>query len=193
MLADFVGHGLAAAIGGLPLSSIFHATARKQVPLPEVLVTMNDALRGFLPAGYFCGALLLDLDAERGCVQFWNGAMPPSVMWSPRRSQFSLMESSHLPLGVVSSAELGSELTTLPLEPGDHVLIMSDGVTEFQGPSGDLFGLPRLERALRDAPERDPFDSVMDAITSFSDLLTQTNDDVSLIRLSVPERAERGA
>lgn len=185
MLADFVGHGLAAAIGGLPLSYIFHATARKEVALPEVLATMNDALRGFLPGGHFCGAILLDLDSRQGRVDFWNGGMPPSLLWRPGSAELSLLPSEHLPLGVVSSSELGVEPSSLPVTGGDQLLVMSDGVTEFEGATGELFGLGRIERALRDAPAQDPYDSIVNALNDFREILNQANDDASLIRIHV--------
>jgi serine phosphatase RsbU (regulator of sigma subunit) len=185
MLADFVGHGLSAAVGGLPLSSIFRATARKLIPLAEVLTTMNDSLRGFLPRGYFCGAVLLDLDVERRCVQFWNGGMPASLLWRSSDAQLSGLPSEHLPLGVVSSSDLGVEPRTLPITPGDQLVIMSDGVTEFENPSGELFGFSGIERALRAGGEPDAFDAIINALSDFGELVTQANDDMSLIRLCV--------
>jgi len=193
LLADFVGHGLAAAIGGLPLSSIFRATARKQIPIPEVLTTMNDSLRSFLPGGHFCGAILLDLDVANGSVHFWNGGMPSSVIWRTSSSELLLLPSEHLPLGIVSSAELGVEPSTLRVEPGDQLLVMSDGITEFEGPTGELFGLSGVERALRNARDRDPFDAVVDALGEFAELMTH-KDDFSLIRIRVPPSGSpRGA
>lgn len=185
LVADFVGHGLAAAIGGLPLSSIFHATARKQVPLSEVVTTMNDALRGFLPPSYFCGAILLEIDVRRRRLEFWNGGMPSSLLWRASSGELTLLSSCHLPLGVVHSAQLGTEPTTVPIAGGDQILLLSDGITESLGASGELFGVTGVEQALRQRPTVDAFDAVVDALADFSDLLTQSTDDASLIRLRV--------
>jgi serine phosphatase RsbU (regulator of sigma subunit) len=40
-------------------------------------------------------------------------------------------------------------ITSFNLEPGDSLLIMSDGVAEAQNPQGELFGFDRIEQMLR--------------------------------------------
>jgi serine phosphatase RsbU (regulator of sigma subunit) len=50
---------------------------------------------------------------------------------------------SGLPLGIVANADYTE--TTLQLEPGDTLTLMSDGVVEAQAASGELFGFERTQ------------------------------------------------
>jgi Stage II sporulation protein E (SpoIIE)/Histidine kinase-like ATPase domain len=185
MLGDFVGHGLAAAIGGLPLSSIFHATTRKQVPLREVLFTVNESLRSFLPGGHFCCGILLELDERSGTLSIWNGGMPPALLSRSKSAELVELASSDPPLAVVSGADMGFEVQTIAVEPGDQIVIMSDGVLEFQGANGELFGLERVKSAIRGVASKDPIDVLVDTIYDFAGVMLQSSDDLSLVRVDV--------
>ena len=68
----------------------------------------------------------------------------------------------HLPLGF--EPESTYELTTLKIEAGDRVILMSDGIYEAPAPTGELWGTTRLETTLMDhrsAPLRETLPALM--------------------------------
>ena len=183
MLGDFVGHGLPAAIGGLPLASAFYATARKGVPLAEVIGTMNDSLFTLLQRGHFCGAVLLDLDYDSGRLLVWNGGMPAALLLSGSK-EIRELPSRHLPLGTVPSSELEVEVSGYDVQPGDVVLCFSDGVPETRNLSGELFGMDRVKQILSKNAPSDGFEGLLRALEAFRGI-EQSADDVSLVAVTV--------
>ncbi|HET9929838.1 MAG TPA: PP2C family protein-serine/threonine phosphatase, partial [Polyangiaceae bacterium] len=189
MLGDFVGHGLSAAIGGIPLASIFYATARKGVPLIEVVVTMNQMLRDVLPPGYFCAAILLELGD--GQLSYWNGGMPPGLLRSSVNHDVRELPSGDFPLGIVGEESLELSLQTLTVHEGDRVLCYSDGLIEARSPDGILFGVERAIRAYADADAEDAFEHLSSTLAEFRGV-ADASDDLSIVEITVG-LADRGA
>ncbi|MDQ2647023.1 MAG: SpoIIE family protein phosphatase [Myxococcota bacterium] len=183
MLGDCVGHGLPAALGGLPLSSVFYATAAKNVPMPEVVSTMNDTLLALLPRGFFCAAVLLELSPDGKQLWIWNGGMPPVFVCSGQSERLRQIHSSDLPLGTVPSPELDVAGVRLTLDAGDRILCFSDGLIETQSTKNELFG---LERAAVIAAQRAPdevFGALLGAVVEFRGD-NPAFDDLSLVEVT---------
>jgi serine phosphatase RsbU (regulator of sigma subunit) len=62
-------------------------------------------------------------------------------------------ETTGLPLGVMPGFEY--EAVTIPLEPGDTLTVFTDGVTDSLNPTGEMFGLDRVEKFIT-PDESDP-------------------------------------
>jgi len=183
MLGDCVGHGLPAALGGLPLSSVFYATAAKNVPMAEVVSTMNDTLLALLPRGFFCAAVLLELSPDGKRLSIWNGGMPPVFVCSQGPEPLRQIHSGDLPLGTVPSKQLEPAGVTLSVEHGDRILCFSDGLIETQSTRNELFG---LERAAAIATQRAPdevFGALLGAVVEFRGD-SPSFDDLSLVEVT---------
>jgi sigma-B regulation protein RsbU (phosphoserine phosphatase) len=99
------------------------------------------------------------------------------------------LDAQGLPFGVDSGERFGAGLEEreIDLDPGDVVLLYTDGVIE-AGPATGQFGIERLQQALSAAPPdgsaREILDSVMEAVDGF--LSGQPlGDDVTLICLKI--------
>jgi sigma-B regulation protein RsbU (phosphoserine phosphatase) len=81
------------------------------------------------------------------------------------------------PLGIVDTARYVPKSVTLA--PGDLLFLYSDGVTEAENPTSDLFGSERLEQALREArgrPAREVVEHVVQRVTAFASGAPQSDD-----------------
>ncbi|HTQ04705.1 MAG TPA: SpoIIE family protein phosphatase [Polyangiaceae bacterium] len=181
MLGDFVGHGLPAAIGGLPLASVFYATTKKGVPLHEVVATMNERQLATLPRGFFCAAILLEL--EGGRLRYWNGGMPTACLRRATRRAVEELPPHDVALGVVASSEMALAIGVLEMGPQDCLYCYSDGLVETRSPSGEFFGQARAARVIAEAPPEEAFDSLLAALAAFRGA-AQTVDDVSLVAVT---------
>jgi sigma-B regulation protein RsbU (phosphoserine phosphatase) len=99
----------------------------------------------------------------------------------------SLDEAGGLPLGLVSGPEY--EATSVPLEPGDLLLLYTDGITEAMPDrsSGEIFGTTRLDQTLLACGAASPKDClarVRSAIADYSEG-APPNDDQTLIAMRV--------
>jgi PAS domain S-box-containing protein len=185
MLGDFTGHGLSAAVGTIPVASTFYATCRKGVSLVESTETINDLLKGVLPAGLFCAAAMLGLDPTRGELLVWNGGLPAVIVRNSRDGGLRLHASQSLPLGLVASRELDVKFTSISVEPTDDIVVYTDGLTEAQNAAGELYGQERVASVLaKPGQPGDGFARLVADLTSFRGSI-RAADDVSLIVVTV--------
>lgn len=143
--ADASGHGLAAAISGLPVLEMFYAMAGKGVAVGEIAREMNAKLKGYLPAGRYLAALLLCVDFRGKVVEVWNGGMPQGmVLIHGAPGPGEALKSRQLPLGVVADALFDAACTRFPWAEPVRLLFVSDGLVEATDPAGEPFGHARL-------------------------------------------------
>jgi serine phosphatase RsbU (regulator of sigma subunit) len=88
-------------------------------------------------------AIIAELEIDTGRLRWISAGHPPPLLLRGDR----LLK----PLGVAPSPPLGTQLATEPpvegvaaLEPGDMVLLYTDGLTEARRPGGELFSVERL-------------------------------------------------
>jgi sigma-B regulation protein RsbU (phosphoserine phosphatase) len=150
-IADVSGHGTPAAV----LMAITHAIAHSQpgshTPPAMLLQYLNEQLaRSYTQAGTFVTAFYAILDpTTRQFTYSRAGHNPPRVVRSNR--VLSLDRNGALPLGIVSTEKFGESVITL--EPGDLLVIYTDGITEARspanGPEGrQFFDTDRLDKLL---------------------------------------------
>jgi serine phosphatase RsbU (regulator of sigma subunit) len=182
-LGDFTGHGLPAALGALPASSVFLAMAAKGLPVETIAVELNRKLYQLLPIGYFCCAVLLELSADRRQLHVWNGGLPPILLRRRGASGYERLRSHSVPLGVLGEREFETEATSLPLHQGDVVYAYTDGLTEAEDLDGEMWGLERLETfLLRDDLPSSKLPALIDAVLEHVNL-APASDDISIVEL----------
>ncbi|WP_375739182.1 SpoIIE family protein phosphatase [Pseudomonas boanensis] len=192
LLGDFTGHGLPAAIGAMPLAEVFYGMTAKGYGLVDILREMNAKLKRILPVGVFCCAALVNLSFHRRVVEVWNGGLPNGHLRRADSGEVVPLVSRHLPLGVLDPASFDARFETYPVETGDRLVLVSDGVLETRNDADELFGDERLQ-AVFDANRQGDrlFEEIQQALTAFRG---QAQDDVSMIEVCVldetVERAE---
>lgn len=183
-LGDFTGHGLPAAIGAMPVAEIFYGMATKGFGAADILSEINRKLKKILPVGMFCCGAMLDADFKLGQLRAWNGGLPDG--WLVRANGKHLtIPSRHLPLGVQAPDQFQASMTVLPVEPGDQVVIMTDGFPESRNARGEQFGEAGVHRVLADLqPPQEPFDALMERIRMFTGK-PDAADDLTLCALEI--------
>ncbi|MGH8353121.1 MAG: fused response regulator/phosphatase [Pseudomonas sp.] len=187
LLGDFTGHGLPAAIGAMPLAEVFYGMTAKGHSLAEILREINAKLKRILPVGVFCCATLLNLSFQRGVVEVWNGGLPDGYLHRAGSGERIPLVSRHLPLGVLEPATFDDKYEVYPLELGDRLFLLSDGVLETRNSADQLFGEERLLAVFAANPQSDRlFEEIQEALTAFRG---EAQDDVSMIEVSLVEEA----
>jgi phosphoserine phosphatase RsbU/P len=157
VLADVAGHGeaVSAAAGRLRDALRQHVEEWDQSTLIRQL---ND---NFLKAGgstRFATAFLASFYADSGELLFTNaGHVPPLWYRATAREWSLLLESTplskaivDLPLGIIAGTSYSQ--TAIQMEPGDLLLLYTDGVSEAYDESGMQLGLERLLSIARNLP-----------------------------------------
>jgi len=188
LLGDFTGHGLAAAIGALPLSDVFYGMTAKGFSLAEVIRECNRKLCSVLPAGYFCCAAGLYIDFSRQTVEFWNGGLPSVYL---RRNQASAhqqsvmpLSSNHLPLGILSPERFKDDTQVVEVETADRLFLATDGVIEARNEQGEYFGADRLEQIIQSRGIEELFGSVKQDVYDFMKE-EDRDDDITMVEVEI--------
>ena len=151
MVLDAMGRGLSAGLTSAAAIASIRAARRNGGQLPVLARAADDALLEQFPDVRFVTGVLAELEMTSGVLHYLNAGHPPPLLIRDGRVVKSLTGGRRRPLGLEDdSTEVGTET----LQPGDWVLIYTDGVTEAYDPSGERFGVSRLteviERSMAD-------------------------------------------
>jgi two-component system, HptB-dependent secretion and biofilm response regulator len=146
LLGDFTGHGLAAAVAALPTAETFRSMTAKGFAPNQILIEINRKLRAQLPTGKFLAAVFIQVSRSLERVWAINCGMPDVLLCSDKGIR-ARIASSTLPLAVLREPDLGDGLRPYPIEPGERLILASDGVHEAANSAGEQFGRARLESA----------------------------------------------
>jgi len=165
VIADVAGHGPAAAVVMAMLRTAMSIYRRLDMPGNEVVRIINDFMWDGLRDGTFVTAFFLRVDPKSGDVTYANAGHMPAIVRRHDGTIDRLDAEGSVPIGVIPEVEsAGGDAT---LEPGDIIVMYTDGVSDAFSAERELFGEARLKAAIRDAPF-DP-DGVLDAILTAVD------------------------
>lgn len=147
LIADVAGHGAAAATVMAMLHAILHAYEGSGLHPHLVLEHANSRLVAAGLEGAFTTAFLGVYDPSTGEFQFSRaGHNPPRWKRGATGEVLALEEAGSLPLGVFEP--LGATSASIKLEPGDTVVLYTDGITESFNDKREMFGVDGLDAAL---------------------------------------------
>jgi serine phosphatase RsbU (regulator of sigma subunit) len=140
---DAMGHGLpAAGLVSLALSAYRHSRRNGDGPA-EAYAAIESALSGHELSSRFTTALIAELDLESGALRWVSAGHPAPLLLRGGRLVKTLEVTPSPPLGLGLAAGPPAEGRE-SLEPGDMVLLYTDGLTEARRPGGGLFTAERL-------------------------------------------------
>jgi serine phosphatase RsbU (regulator of sigma subunit) len=179
-LGDVAGKGPPAALLAAAVQSNFAAHAPVSASPADAMARINKALlRRAIEARFatmFYGAVTPD-----GRLSYCNaGQEPPLVL---RADGVNWLEEGGPVLGLLSIATYAYD--TVPLQPGDLVVVCSDGVTEARNLAGDEFGRDRLVDELKGRHGSKPevaLEHLLGVVKNFSQGAAQA-DDITLLIL----------
>jgi sigma-B regulation protein RsbU (phosphoserine phosphatase) len=129
----------------------------------------------------FATLVYLELAPDSGRVRLLNaGHMPPLVV---RGDAVEELPRGSLALSLIATAEFAEQ--AVELQPGDTLVVYSDGVTEAMNPGGDFYGDERL-RASLGRVARLPVDRLGASVVAAVDAFVgeaRPHDDLSLVVL----------
>ena len=164
IVADASGHGPAAATIMAMLQAIVHAYTPETRAPGQVLEHMNQQMARKKIEGSFTTALAAILDPVAGTFAYASaGHHAPLLRYPDGRVVELSCEEGGPPLAVDPDAAIGGR--THALQPGETVLLYTDGVIEQANPQGQRFNLAGLTDALAQAagPPRLVLDHVGEA------------------------------
>jgi serine phosphatase RsbU (regulator of sigma subunit) len=118
--------------------------------------------------------------SSRDRLLTWSGAGHEHILWhSTLDRRIHRIRTGGLALGLQRERFLPREEKRLLLNPGDSVLLYTDGVTDCRGPDGQAYGLDRLERTFerfQDLPSEEMVEAILSDLDQFRKQTPPTDD-----------------
>jgi sigma-B regulation protein RsbU (phosphoserine phosphatase) len=141
---DVSGKGAAAALYGSLVSGLLRTMSPRRRPA-ELLKALNEVLiERKVEARYVTLCVLLWDPVTRRIVMANAGAIPPMIC---RGSEMVKVRVEGVPVGLLDSREY--EEVPFQAEPGDMIVLYSDGITDHLNAAGTEFGRGRLAQVVR--------------------------------------------
>jgi CheY-like chemotaxis protein len=181
ILADFTGHGLKAAIGALPASTIFKAMIAKGFACDKILAEMNNKLKKILPVAMFMAVQYVVVRKELDYALICVCGMPDVLIKKAGKIQQKI-PSSLYPLSVNANVDYKPLFEKVPIQTGVSIILFSDGLIETTNHQKVLFGQSRLEKLLESTHSEQVIANVKAALSTFSKRGKQ-EDDISFAEI----------
>ncbi|MGW1200062.1 PP2C family protein-serine/threonine phosphatase [Streptomyces sp. NPDC002536] len=145
MILDSMGHDLAAGLTTSVAMAAARNARRGGGDLADVVCSVDEALAEWLP-DHFCTGVMCRLDALTGVLRWVNCGHPPPLLIRAERVLGGVLDSPpQPPIGLAGQlAPAVREVHETTLEPGDRVLLYTDGVVEARDADGAEFGLDQF-------------------------------------------------
>jgi phosphoserine phosphatase RsbU/P len=155
-LADVSGHGQAVAALGATLREMMerHLTALAQV---ELMRDLNEAVRRELDQVHYATMVAVGWHGRRRLLVVTNAGHPPPLWYRAAHGTWNWLDTAGLrrrdrgsgvPLGLLE--QIDYERRVVRPQPGDLVVLYSDGLSEATDPAGEELGRDRLLSIARD-------------------------------------------
>jgi sigma-B regulation protein RsbU (phosphoserine phosphatase) len=138
---DGVGRGLRAGLAYTVAVTATRAARRAGHDLYEQVRAADAALLEQFDDARFVTAVLGELNMDTGMLRYINAGHPAPLLLRDGKFIRELPSGRRMPLGLDDTRErVGAE----QLEPGDRILLYTDGVVEARDAHGEFFGLEAL-------------------------------------------------
>jgi sigma-B regulation protein RsbU (phosphoserine phosphatase) len=179
-VGDVAGKGVASSLLMSHLHAIFRSLLSVGMPLPELMERANRVFcESTMPAHY--ATLVCGRAGAAGEVEICSaGHCRPAVA---RRGGVSTIDAGGIPLGLFCAASYPT--MKVSLDPGDLLVLYTDGVSEARNPAGDEFGEDRILDAAaecRNAADGNAPESILRRLTAFR-AGTPAADDLTLMTI----------
>lgn len=181
-IADVSGKGVPAAIFMAVSRTLIKATGLRDLPSNECIKTVNDMLCGESVESMFVTVFYGIYDLKTGMIDFTNAGHNPPYILHADGSVEMLKTECNLVLGAIEGMSFKNE--SLQLNPGDAIVMYTDGVTEAENIEHAQFGESNLEAALSElkgAPSQQIVDTINAKVKEFAGDAPQSDDVTQLV------------
>lgn len=181
VIADVSGKGISAALLMAFVRPVMRAALDRSGDPAAALERTNTILATERQTGLFVTALATTIDTRTGVVRFASAGHESPLVLSPDAPPRQLGEPAAPLLGAFERLEVAA--TELRLQPGESLVLYTDGVTDAVDPAGRRFGEERFIETLAAAsrqPAEDIRAAVIDAVAAFRGP-AEAADDLALL------------
>jgi len=181
-IGDVCGHGLGPALVMAETRAYLRALLGAGLDLGATFREVHSALAADLDEQHYVTLLVAQIDPVGRRLRYRSAGHPPGFVLDDAGRVKAVLHSTGLPLGMLPDRG-HADGQEHALEPGDLVVLVTDGVTDRQAADGSYFGSEGVLAVIRQEqrlPAREIVDRLRSAVSDFGDGQPQV-DDIAMV------------
>jgi serine phosphatase RsbU (regulator of sigma subunit) len=187
VVGDVTDHGISSAL----LMTTARAFLRERVHTPpsECAAIISDVnkrlVRDVEELNLFMTMFYGEIDIKEKMIRWVKAGHEPAILYTPGTDSHEMLAGEGLPLGVMEDAVYKEYQKRI--NPGQIILIGTDGIKEAVNPNGEMFGNKRLMNVIRDYADksaREILDKAFESLNNFRHP-REPDDDETLVVVKV--------
>lgn len=182
LLGDATGHGIGPALSVTQVRAMLRMAVRLGAGLDESFRHINDQLADDLSSNRFVTAFLGVLDTTTHKLTYHAGGQGPILQFHAGRLESTLASATTLPMGMMTIFK-PMESRIAPMEKGDILAAITDGIYEYENREGEMFGEARVVEIVRHEAASSAetiLKRIVESVAAFAAGAPQ-NDDMTLL------------
>ena len=177
VIGDVTDKGVPAALVMATTRSLLRSAAERYDAPGAVLERTNDLLVEDIPPKMFVTCLYAVLEPSSGRLVYANAGHDVPYLRQP--DGVVEMRARGMPLGLLPHMKYEERETTM--QPGDCLLLYSDGLVEAHSPTREMLGFPRLQSLMAGPTGDQLVPYLLDHLHQFTGPTWEQEDDVTLV------------
>jgi len=177
-MADVTGHGIGPAMLASVCRAYSRASFNNSDDLATTLQNINRSFSEDLTPAHFATYVAVVFEEGSNQLELLSAGHAPLFFYSACDRSVQCMKAQAIPLGILPEMESTSPVK-LAMQPGDMLLLVTDGFFEWENQTQELFGTERLGEILRNFGDREPeliIAELYDSVVNFSQGTPQKDD-----------------
>jgi phosphoserine phosphatase RsbU/P len=154
LIADVADKGMPAALFMTLVRTLIHAVVQQVDDPADVLARVNELLAPDAEQGMFVTLFYAVMNLESGELAYANAGHNPPMIYCRHTGEVVRFEKGELALGVLPESRYSGHYRSF--QPGDCLVLYTDGITEAFSPSDQMFGEQGLQETIRLIMQRSP-------------------------------------
>ena len=186
IIADVSGHSIGSALIMAETRTFIHARMESTKRPADMLQELNAYfLKDLDRSELFVTMFYLQYNPVNHRLIYSNAGHNTPLLWKKQTQQILTLDGEGLIFGI--KRDISFEQKAIDLEPGDVLLLYTDGIIEAESKDGIFFGIERLEKLVAEYSDSEPdelIDQIMTQVRIFTGM-RHFNDDVTLVVMNV--------
>lgn len=158
IIADVSGKGTTAAFHMSQMKGIFHSLAQNCIEPNEFMVRSNNALAHCLERGSFISATFFIINTRDKKISYSRAGHCPLLYYRAKEDSIEYLKDKGVALGMVRNNGYHKfiEANSFTYEPGDIMILYTDGITEAKNSKSEEFGYEYLRELVMQVKTASP-------------------------------------
>lgn len=184
LISDVSGKGVPASLVMVMIRTVFTNSIKnnKRVDCATIVRSINDALSADFAVDKFATLFFMIYNRETEELSFSNAGHGPLFCYRARLGKCTVTNLEGMPIGITEDVEYPH--AKVKLEPGDIVVLYTDGVSEMRNENKEEYGTLRLQRLIISSSHlnaQEIVERIVDDVTTFQGNVPPHDDMTMLV------------